>query len=196
MFTKRQTLFIYVAAILTASFVGATTWLQLSPPKAPLPRYRSLPDFSLIDQAGNPVTLNDLRGKVWLADFVYTTCPGPCPIISAHMGRLQAKVPPGTELVSFSTDPEHDTPQVLAAYAKRFHAQAHWAFLTGPKDQVYDLIQNGFMLPIAAPQGAQIVHSTRIMLVDKTGQVRAFYDGATSDPDPQIIADAQRLLQE
>ena len=142
------------------------------------------------------MALDDLKGKVWLADFVYTTCPGPCPIISAHMARLDRTLPPEARMVSFSTDPQHDTPTVLKAYAKRFGAGERWIFLTGPKDEIYDLIEHGFMLPIAAPAGAQIVHSTRIMLVDKTGAVRGFYDGTTSEPDAQILADVRRLLEE
>ncbi len=196
MYTKRQMAVIYVAGMLSAALAGAATWVEIRPPEKPLERYRALPEFALTDQDGARVTLDDLKGKVWLADFVYTTCPGPCPIISAHMGRLDRALPPDARIVSFSTDPENDTPTVLKAYAKRFGATDRWTFLTGPKEQVYDLIEHGFMLPIAAPAGAQVIHSTRIMLVDKTGSVRGFYDGTTSEPDARILADVRRLLGE
>jgi protein SCO1/2 len=196
MYTKRQMAVLYVAGALSVAFAGAATWLQLKPPGKPLDHYRTLPQFALTDQDGGRITLDDLKGKVWLADFVYTTCPGPCPIISAHMARLNRSLPPDVRMVSFSTDPDNDTPTVLKAYARRFGATDRWSFLTGRKDQIYDLIEHGFMLPIAAPAGAQVIHSTRIILVDKTGAVRGFYDGTTSDPDPQISSDVQRLLKE
>ena len=196
MYTKRQMAVLYLAGTLSVALAGAATWLQLKPPRAPLERYRALPEFALTNQDGKRVTLDDLKGKVWLADFVYTSCPGPCPIISAHMARLQRTLPPEARMVSFSTNPENDTPPVLTAYAKRFGAGERWTFLTGPKDEIYDLIEHGFMLPIAAPAGAQVIHSTRIMLVDKTGAVRGGYDGTTSEPDAQILADVRRLLGE
>jgi protein SCO1/2 len=196
MYTKRQMAVLYVAATLTVAFAGAATWLEIKPPEKPLERYRALPAFSLTNQDGRPVTLEDLKGNVWIADFVYTTCPGPCPIVSAHMARLQRMLPEEARMVTFSTDPENDTPAVLKAYAKRFGAGERWTFLTGPKDEVYSLIRNGFMLPIMAPAGAQIVHSTRIMLVDKSGSVRGFYDGTTSEADQQILWDVRRLIGE
>jgi cytochrome oxidase Cu insertion factor (SCO1/SenC/PrrC family) len=196
MYTKRQMAVLYLAATLTVAFAGAATWLELKPPEKPLERYRALPEFALTNQDGERVTLDNLKGKVWLADFVYTTCPGPCPIISAHMARLQRTLPDGARLVSFSTDPDNDTPTVLKAYSRKFGGGDRWTFLTGPKDQIYDLIEHGFMLPIAAPTGAQIIHSTRIILVDKTGAVRGFYDGTTFDPDVRILADVRKLLQE
>lgn len=198
MFTKRQMTAIYAAAALTTVFAGTVTYLELKPPEKPLERYRALPPFALTNQDGKPVTLDDLKGKVWLADFVYTTCPGPCPIITAHMARLQQKLPADADvrLVSFSTDPGNDTPAVLKAYATKFGATGRWTFLTGPKEQVYDLINHGFMLAIAAPPGAPIVHSTKMALVDRSGTVRAFYDGQTEEPDAQIIGDMRRLLKE
>jgi len=198
MFTRRQTALVYVAAALTLVFAGTVIYLELKPQGKELPRYRQLPAFALTNQDGQPVTLDDLKGTVWLADFVYTTCPGPCPLITAHMARLQQKLPAGREtgLVSFSTDPEHDTPEVLKAYAKKFGATERWRFLTGPKEEVYDLINHGFMLAIAAPPGAPIIHSTKIVLVDRTGTLRGFYDGTDGEVDGQILADMRSLLEE
>jgi protein SCO1 len=196
MYTKRQMAVLYVAATLTVAFAGAATWLELKPAEKPLERFKEIPAFALTNQDGERVTLDDLKGKVWLADFVYTTCPGPCPIISAHMARLERTLPDGARMVSFSTDPANDTPAVLKAYAKRFGATYKWTFLTGPTEQVYDLINHGFMLAISAPPGAPIIHSTKIALVDKTGELRAFYDGTTSDSDVQILADIRTLLAE
>ena len=196
MFTKRQTVFLYVVASLTIVFAGTVTSLELKPAGKGLPSYHALPAFTFTNQDGQPVTLDDLKGKVWLADFVYTTCPGPCPLITAHMARLQQKLPPDVRLVSFSTDPANDTPAILKAYAKKFGAGDRWKFVTGPKEQVYDLINHGFLLAIDAPPGAPIIHSTRIALVDKSGNIRGFYDGTTEESDGQILADTNTLLQE
>ena len=198
MSTRRQTVVLYVVAALTAAFVGAVTFLELKPPRNAMPSFRALPPFALTNQDGRPVTLEDLKGKVWLADFVYTTCPGPCPIITAHMARLERKLPADADvrLVSFSTDPEHDTPAVLKVYAGKFGAPARWMFLTGSKEQLYDLINHGFMMAIAAPPGAPIIHSTKIVLVDRKGTLRAFYDGITEESDGQIIAGVRSLLEE
>jgi protein SCO1/2 len=203
MFTKRQTAAIYVVAALTTVFAGTVTYMEIKVPQAPtnaqtLDRYAALPDFALTNQDGEVVTLDDLKGKVWLADFVYTSCPGPCPLISAHMSQLQTKLPAGDDvgLVSFSTDPTNDTPRVLKGYARRFNASRRWMFLTGPKGQVYDLINHGFLLAVGAAPGAPIIHSTRIALVDRSGEIRAYFDGATMEADGQIVADVQTLLKE
>jgi len=194
MFTRRQTVVLYVVAALTLVFAGTVTCIELKPPAKELQRYRALPAFQLTNQDAQPVTLDDLKGKVWLADFVYTTCPGPCPLITAHMARLQGKLPADARLVSFSTDPQKDTPAVLKAYATKFGATGRWTFLTGPKEQVYDLINHGFMLAIDAPPGAPIVHSTKMVLVDRTGTLRGFYDGITEESDGQILEDMRSLL--
>ena len=197
MFTRRQTFVFYSVSVLLALFVAGFLTLELQHREPPLGRFRDLPDFSLTNQDGAAVTLADLKGKVWLSDFVYTTCPGPCPIISAHMARLQGEVAsPDVRFVSISTDPASDTPAVLKKYAERFHASSRWLFLTGPQPVVYDFIRNGFMLAIQAPAGAPIIHSTKMMLVDKQGSIRNFYDGATMTDDPEILHDIDRLLRE
>ena len=91
-------------------------------PKSPLPHFSAVPAFSLIERSGKTVTNRDLEGKIWVADFIFTTCPGPCPILSANMARLQSKIAGDdrVQLVSFTVDPQDDTPAVLAAYADRF----------------------------------------------------------------------------
>ena len=96
--------------------------------------YGTVPDFTLISQAGQTTNLKDLEGKVWVADFIYTNCTGPCPRMSSEMRQVQEAVRNLTEvkLVSFTVDPVRDTPQVLAVYAKRFQAEpSRWLFLTG-----------------------------------------------------------------
>jgi protein SCO1/2 len=196
MFTKRQMAVIYVAATLTVAFAGAATWLEMMPQQKQPQNFWQVPAFALTNQDGQRVTMDDLTGKVWLADFVYTTCPGSCPMITEHMALLQGKLPAGVRQVSFSTDPENDSPAVLKAYAEKFGAGPQWTFLTGPKTAIYDLIEHGFKLPIQTPPGAQIIHSTRIALVDKRGMVRGFYDGTDYGSDEQILADLRKVMNE
>ena len=198
MLTPRQARVFYIGSAIFAVFAVTMIYLELRPPPKELKHYRQLPPFQLTSQDGQSVTLADFKGKVWLADFVYTTCPGPCPIITAHLARLQQSLPadPSLRFASISTDPESDTPAVLKKYAEKYHASDRWTFLTGPKDQVYSLIQKGFMLAIEKPAGAPILHSTKLMLVDKSGVIRNFYDGATSEADPEIKEDIALLLRE
>ncbi|MGH7928845.1 MAG: SCO family protein, partial [Candidatus Binatia bacterium] len=141
---------------------GTFVWLRLaprpqsSPWNAPalegLNHYGAVPEFSLLERKGNKTTLADVRGKVWIADFIYTTCTDTCPTQSAAMARLQEQFAESRELrfVSFSVDPERDTPEVLSDYAKRFKASAdRWLFLTGDKEQIAQLVQLGFRLSAA-----------------------------------------------
>src|SRR2546425_9870793 len=98
----------------------------------PLPIYGSVPDFELTAQSGTAFTRKDLEGKIWVADFIYTTCTGPCPLMTRKMRQVQA-ARPEILLLSFSVDPEHDTPQVLSAYARAAQAHPSWFFLTGDR---------------------------------------------------------------
>ncbi len=127
--------------------------------------YGAVPDFSLVERSGRRVTLADLRGKVWIANFFYTECTDTCPLQSAHMARLQANFAgeDGLRLVSITVDPEHDTAEVLSEYAARYRADpARWLFLTGPRDAIYRLAIQGFRLGVvdrgeraARPSGAE-----------------------------------------
>jgi protein SCO1 len=116
-----------------------------------LDHYGQVPDFSLLECSGRPMTRVDLLGKVWVADFMYTECPDTCPLQSAQMARLHADFAGESDLrlVSISVDPGHDTPQVLAAYAARFQADPdRWLFLTGSKDAIDRLALEGFHLGV------------------------------------------------
>ncbi|HEY2614678.1 MAG TPA: SCO family protein, partial [Chthoniobacterales bacterium] len=97
--------------------------------------YGVVPNFELVNQAGQPYGSAQLAGKIWIADFIFTTCPGPCPIISTRMSELQKPLQKtDVRLVSFTVDPETDTPEVLSSYAEKLHAEsARWNFLTGAR---------------------------------------------------------------
>jgi protein SCO1/2 len=162
--------------------------------------YGHVPDFRLTNQNGQPYGSEQLRGKIWIADFIYTTCPGPCPMISTRMSELQKPLrDTDVQLVSFSVDPEKDTPAVLRTYAETAKADpARWNFLTGPVATIYALSRDGFHLA-ALPEGdkpGQPVHSTRMVLVDRHEVIRGYYDATAADALTKLLADTSHLLRE
>jgi cytochrome oxidase Cu insertion factor (SCO1/SenC/PrrC family) len=162
--------------------------------------YGSVPEFQLINQDGKNFGSSDLRGNIWIADFVYSTCPGPCPMISSRMSELQKPFEKtDVHLVSFTVDPAKDTPEVLRTYAERLRAEpGRWDFLTGPQSTIYNLSRNGFKLAISDGSDAQgiPVHSTRMILVDRHGEIRGYYDAAEADSITKLVADTTHLLRE
>ena len=162
-------------------------------------RYSQVPDFTLTNRNGAPVRLADLKGKVWLASFIYTTCPSTCPMLTHRLAEWQADLlacGDGVRLVSFSVDSAHDTPEVLERYAARFKASDRWLFLTGDKGQISRISREGFLLGFEGDPAAAggITHSTRIALVDRSGTVRRFYDGVGADERAKAVADLKSLL--
>jgi protein SCO1/2 len=162
--------------------------------------YGTVPSFQLINQNGQPFGSAQLGGKIWIADFVYTTCPGPCPMISNRMSELQKPLEKtDVHLVSFSVDPEKDTPEVLRGYAERLQAEpGRWDFLTGPTSAIYKLSHDGFKLAVSDGSDAEglPVHSTRMVLVDRHGQIRGYYDATEADAITNLVADTNHLLRE
>ena len=162
--------------------------------------YGSVPEFVLVNQDGQNFGSPQLRGKIWIADFVYTTCPGPCPMISSRMSELQKPLQKtDVHLVSFSVDPAKDTPQVLLTYAERLQAEpGRWDFLTGPQSTIYNLSRNGFKLAVSdgSDEKGIPVHSTRMILVDRHGAIRGYYDAAEADAITKLVADTTHLLRE
>jgi protein SCO1/2 len=161
--------------------------------------YGVLPSFELVNQDAQPFGSAQLAGKIWIADFIFTTCPGPCPIISSRMSELQKPLEKtDIHLVSFSVDPEKDTPEVLRAYAEKLHAQpSRWDFLTGPRSEIYALTRDGFKLDISdGSDETGLRHSTLVVLVDRRGVIRGYYDALAPDAVTKLLADANHLLRE
>jgi protein SCO1 len=160
---------------------------------AKLEVFGSIPQFDLIAQDGQPFHSQTLAGKIWVADFIYTTCPGPCPRMTSQMREVQdavAKVP-DVRIVSFTVDPKQDTPPVLAAYAKTHGAASSvWYFLTGPEPTLQMLDRDAFKL---GNIDGTMQHSTRFVLVDRQGQIRGYYDTSESTAIPKVIADVYAL---
>jgi len=162
--------------------------------------YGIVPPFQLVNQNGRAFGSAQLAGKIWIADFVYTSCPGPCPMISSRMSELQKPLEQtDVHLVSFSVDPEKDTPEVLRGYAEKLQGDPKcWDFLTGSKSAIYKLSHDGFKLAVS-DGGAEAgipVHSTRMVLVDRHGEIRGYYDATEADAVTKLLADTSHLLRE
>ncbi len=159
----------------------------------------AVPPFSMVSVTAenrSVLTRDNLLGKPWIADFIFTNCQGPCPILTANMARLARELPVGINLVSFSVDPDNDTLAVLQSYAKRFGTGSErWYFARGEKRELRDLMLNGFKLSVAEDFQA-ITHSTKFVLVDARGNIRGYYDGESAADLNRIRKDALRLLKE
>ena len=162
--------------------------------------YGTVPQFELTNQNGQPFGSTQLNGKIWIAGFIFSTCPGPCPMISSRMSELQRPLEESdVHLVSLTVDPEKDTPEVLRGYAEKLHARpGRWDFLTGPKAAIYDLSRSGFKLPVSedSDQPGVPAHSTRAVLVDRRGTIRGYYDMTAPDAVTKLLADTSQLLRE
>lgn len=199
-------------------------------PDAPM---GNVPDFILTERNGQKIHKSDLLGKVWIADLIYTQCTTECLLLSSRMAQLQAVFSQEKDvlLVSVTVDPEHDTPEVLQRYAERYNAHARqWLFLTGEKEAIYRLAQEGFRLGVkgakAAAQSpslwalgsswgkslvtptvawahhdgspamdASILHSNRLVLVDRLGNIWGYYDSTEQAAMRTLQYDVRALLQ-
>ncbi|HVF71705.1 MAG TPA: SCO family protein [Chthoniobacterales bacterium] len=179
-------------------------WLRHQQVKAlsnrPLSSYGRVPNFELVNQDGEPFGSKQLTGKIWISALIFTTCRGPCPIISTRMSELQKPLSKSdVHLVSITVDPETDTPPVLRAYADKLRKEPfRWDFLTGPVDAITSLSRDGFKLATAEEQepGMGPVHSTRFVLIDRRGTIRGYYDALAADGVTKLLADTNHLLRE
>lgn len=160
----------------------------------PLPVLGQIPQFELLDQQGHKFDRSALDGHVWVADFIYTNCEGPCPRMSSRMHGIQKATDSAVKLVSFTVDPQRDTSQALAEYGRKFAADdKRWSFLTGDTATLDMLDHDAFKL---GNLGAGMDHSTRFVLVDQKGRVRGYYGLAEGDPVARVAKDAARLEAE
>jgi protein SCO1/2 len=164
-----------------------------------LPRLAAVPPFDVVSEQGTPVTRASYAGKVWIADFIFTNCGGICPVMTSRMKALAAELKdePNVRFVSFSVDPDRDTVDVLARYAKEAGADpSRWSFLRTDRDRIRALAREGFKLPVedADPNaGEPILHSSRFVLVDATGTIRGWYDSEDAGKRNLLVRDARRL---
>ena len=188
--------FLVVAGLIAFGYAN----FQKASPSAPrMDKLALVPDFQFTDQYNRPLALTDLKGKVWVTDFIFTRCPGPCPIMTGHLSELNKALGDrkDVEIVSFTVDPEFDTPAVLKKYGERAGAtEQRWKFLTGPREQIDKVVTKGFMQALGQDPNGLPMHSTRFLVVDRNGWIRAL----ESKDDPQLVSkllmDIDDLLRE
>lgn len=177
----------------------------------PLPVIGPVADFTLTNQLGQQVTLDALRGHVWVADIIFTRCSGPCPRMTRQMTRLQDALPSSDSVrfVTLTTDPDYDTPPVLKKYAAQFGADlARWTFLTGSKKELAALAVGSLKLTAVQKAASDqqdpedlFVHSTTFVVVDKHARLRGVFQTTGDGVDPartqqDILAAVARLERE
>jgi protein SCO1/2 len=210
----RKLLLLSVAVLVLSVVAGSAFWKwqtnlqhQRDGEERPLEGlqiFGAVPEFSFTETNGRRVTLAELKGKVWIVNFIYTNCPDTCPVQSAQMRQIQEDFQKEKDLrlVSITVDPTRDTPQVLSQYAKRFSADlARWFFLTGEKERIHNFAQNGFRLgAVELPHekrpesGATHTHSPRFVLVDRDAQIRGYYVSTDAEAMTRMRRDLKVLL--
>lgn len=207
---RKQLWSIGIGLFLTAGLVVAGwVWSRKAsvPPGPKWPVYGRISDFQLTNQLGRVVTRDALRGKVVVADIVFTRCPSSCPRLTRNMSKLQKILPPhaAVRMVTLTTDPTYDTPAVLKRYGKRYGANAQqWWFLTGTANEIAQFASSphGGLMLAAGPRPVKqrltptdlFIHSTRVVLVDQQGRIRKYYNGLKKDMPQQILKGIKRLL--
>ena len=187
-----------------------------------LGRYGHVPPFSLTERSGRHVGRDDLLGHVAVIDFIYTECTETCPTQSLRFAQIQKKFAGARDLrlLSITVDPHHDTPEVLAQYAARYAADDRWWFLTGDRRDIYCLARDGFHLSVVDSSAAQpptcgsalrfgpatawashgskglIMHSSRLVLIDRKAEIRAYHAATDVDAGEKLEANLQTLLGE
>lgn len=161
-----------------------------------LPILGQIPHFELTERSGVPYGTDQLKGKVWVAGFIFTSCAMQCPLITKKLQTLQRKFrfKENWRAVAITTDPERDTTKVLKAYADKAEADPYkWLFLTGPKKEIGSLVSGGFRLASSADDPT--IHSDKLVLVDHQGRIRGYYD-ATGDGDmDRLMKDTKGLIR-
>lgn len=162
--------------------------------KTPLPVFGKVQEFSLTNSDSSTFSTTKLEGKVWLFNLFFTSCQGPCPLITANLKNIYQKFidNPDFEMISVSVDPERDSPDKLLAYANRFKVDpAQWFFTVGPEQTVRDIALNSFQL--GTPDDAKI-HSNRVVLIDRERNIRGYYVGMVPQDLEKLEKDIKRLL--
>ena len=190
---------VFVALMAGMPLARAFTHTIPKPPALHLP----LPAFTLTDQHNKPYGLADLKGKVWVADFVFTSCPTACPKLTKRMAQIQHRsrnLIEAFHLVTFTVDPDNDTPERLAAYAQTYHADStRWSFLTGKSADIEATVVKGFKMAMGKEETEpgsnifSIFHGEKLVLVDGDGAIRGYYD-ADDDGQADLLRDVDILI--
>jgi len=161
--------------------------------------YHSVPEFAFTNQKGNTITDNDLNGKIYVADFFFTTCKSICPKMTAQLERVQKEFSDieSVALLSHTVDPEQDSVPVLKDYAEKSHAEENkWNFVTGSKVEIYEIARKGYFVTAMDGDGGEedFIHSPLFVLIDKEKHIRGYYDGTSPEEVDDLIHDIKRLM--
>ena len=200
---RRTLLWGFLVAVILAVLVTALMaprWRGVGSPEPP-PVLGPAPEFQLTNRDGRVIDSSELRGSPWVADFIFTRCALSCPRMTERMLSLETMQPGGLRRVSFSVDPDYDSPQVLQLYADSWGiADSDWLFLTGEKESIRRLVTEGFKLGLddeppvgAASPEEPILHSTRFVLVDGAGAIRGYYDAFRPEELSRLALDYQAI---
>ena len=190
-FLFRAGAFLAIAAILSLGISCSRAAREQA-----LPILGTVAPFTLTDQDGRAFGSSDLEGRVWIADFFFTNCPGPCPRMSTLMSEIQRETKDIDELriVSITVDPKRDTPEAMKAYGARYGAiDGRWHFLTGPQEMLNRIARQDFKL---FDVDGSLQHSTRFALIDRQGNIRSFYTTGEDGTYSQLPGDIRRLIQQ
>jgi len=183
---------------IVAIFLVTTYFIKESKSSDTLPVIGTIPEFRFTDSRGEVITHADLDGKVWVADFIFTTCTMACPVMTGNMNLIHQEFrnDDDVRIVSISVYPEYDTPEVLANYASRYDADTNrWHFLTGPEESVQEILKNGFKIGDYEDIEDIIFHSEKFALVDRNGQIRGYYSGMQEEDVKWLKKDIKLLLE-
>jgi protein SCO1/2 len=200
----RTRTWVWAAVAVAAAGLALLGLARALPRRAPPPVLGQVPAFDLVERSGRALRADDLRGRPWVADFIFTRCAGACPAMTARMAALRREAPEDVVMVSFTVDPAHDTPETLARYAERSGAGSGWLFVTGDRDALYRLAIEGFKLGVQeVPPQEQVdgtdgpfLHSSHFVLVDRAHRVRGYYDSTDAEALGRLRRDLSAVRAE
>jgi protein SCO1/2 len=205
----------YYIILFFVSLVAIATWScgsSIEIKESPLPKlgnfylegqdtvYHQIADFEFFNQMGDNISSNTVKGKVYVADFFFTSCPTICPIMKKEMLRVYEKYDGNPEflILSHSIDPTYDTQEVLRDYSKKLGIEdaSTWNFLTGDQEKIFEIGQTSYLTTAMADQAEPggFLHSGAFILVDQEGHIRGVYDGTKADQVDRLLADIPKLL--
>ena len=192
--------FLCVTTLIAWAYMQFSAEIQSRKVASRLERLAQAPQFTFTAQDGTTVSTADFKGKIWVANFIFTRCAGPCPLMTSRMAEVNqalGKKATDVELVTITVDPEYDTPEVLKEYSEQVGASPdRWKFLTGPKDQIETVVMKGFLQALSREPSGVPIHSTRFVLVDRDGWIRGFLDGNDPELPQKLLMDSGDLLRE
>ena len=164
-------------------------------------KYHTIADFKLINQNGDTITQEDYKGKIYVADFFFTTCPTICPVMTGNMVEIQETIKNDDEvmLLSHSVTPVIDSVPQLKKYAlEKGVIDSKWNLVTGDKKQIYELARKSYLAVKTVGDGGpyDMIHTENFMLIDKKGQIRGFYDGTNKEDIQRLLKDIKKLKKE